>query len=377
MSQDLSDEQGRRWEVFKDAANDLAGAVKDGGEVSGALAAASQAAGGLDHTAFLNATHLPSDAGEHAEGLARILARIPDGWGRWISCGPGWYPIICRLDQEIAALSPGYHVQQVKEKFGGLRFYYGLPPVFPPGDPEPVPPADRKGPEMESYQEARRAWRERGGAYFETDEGRAASEAATLIFDQVRELVQRAEGQADKTCEVCSSAGTRFRTRRRSPWLKTLCPSCAASNERDFISSEEWEAWWAEEAPRVLAHDRQRFRAQHSARRCLVASDDPSLRVNARRVRYVSDPSEAARILRGEDFDDLWLDDSPTGRAAVAALSERFADHDPRGETTSLGTNLHPPAHAPRLWPVDDVDVSALREKVLKLGWTARSIWGE
>ncbi len=36
-----------------------------------------------DHTdELLNAVHVPKDAGEHADALRGMLARIPDGWGR-------------------------------------------------------------------------------------------------------------------------------------------------------------------------------------------------------------------------------------------------------------------------------------------------------
>ncbi|TCN53554.1 hypothetical protein EV641_106200 [Rhodococcus sp. SMB37] len=61
------------------------------------------------------------DAGEYTDRLRRILLRIPDGRGRRISTDKGWYPIIARLDEELAALDPEYQVLRVKEKFGGLR----------------------------------------------------------------------------------------------------------------------------------------------------------------------------------------------------------------------------------------------------------------
>ena len=72
----------------------------------------------------LNSLHVPEDAGEWADGLERILRRIPDGWGRWIDVGKGWYPIIVALDAHLATIDPGYAVHQVKEKFGDLRYYY-------------------------------------------------------------------------------------------------------------------------------------------------------------------------------------------------------------------------------------------------------------
>lgn len=78
-----------------------------------------------DPEAFLNTPHVPDDAGEYAAGLAAILNRIPKGWGRWIDCGRGWYPLIVETDQKLAAIDPTYEVHQVKEKFGGLRYYFG------------------------------------------------------------------------------------------------------------------------------------------------------------------------------------------------------------------------------------------------------------
>ena len=77
-----------------------------------------------DPDAFLNTPHLPEDAGEYAEGLSAILNRIPKGWGKWIDCGKGWYPLVVETDQKLAALDPGYEVHQIKEKFGGLRYYH-------------------------------------------------------------------------------------------------------------------------------------------------------------------------------------------------------------------------------------------------------------
>lgn len=60
----------------------------------------------LDTVRLLNALHVPSDAGACDEDLERILRRIPDGWGRWIGCDKGWYPLIVELDRQLAALDP-------------------------------------------------------------------------------------------------------------------------------------------------------------------------------------------------------------------------------------------------------------------------------
>lgn len=66
---------------------------------------------------------IPEDAGEHADALRAILKRIPEHWGQRLSIDAGWYPIVVRLDTQLAALDPVYELHQVKEKFGGLRYY--------------------------------------------------------------------------------------------------------------------------------------------------------------------------------------------------------------------------------------------------------------
>ena len=44
---------------------------------------------------------------------------------KYISCGVGWYKLIEKLCQDILKYDPQWEVRasQVKEKFGGLRFY--------------------------------------------------------------------------------------------------------------------------------------------------------------------------------------------------------------------------------------------------------------
>jgi hypothetical protein len=53
-----------------------------------------------------------------------MLVRIPDDWGRWISCSRGWYPLLVELDEQLRELLPNYELHQVKEKYGGLRYYW-------------------------------------------------------------------------------------------------------------------------------------------------------------------------------------------------------------------------------------------------------------
>lgn len=38
--------------------------------------------------------------------------------------GPGWSKLITELNDKLSALDPNYTVEQIKEKFGGLRYYF-------------------------------------------------------------------------------------------------------------------------------------------------------------------------------------------------------------------------------------------------------------
>lgn len=56
--------------------------------------------------------------------LSAVLKRFEPGWPRRIDCEPGWHSIISAIDIELSMIDPDYTVQQIKEKFGGLRYYF-------------------------------------------------------------------------------------------------------------------------------------------------------------------------------------------------------------------------------------------------------------
>lgn len=115
------------------------------------------------------------------------MRRIPDGWGRWISCDAGWYPLIVDLDAAMAAIWPTYVVQQVKEKFGSLRFYF-----------------DAEGLPLEDPRHRRRD-----------------------------ALLRDAEERSLRTCEVCGADAVLC---KRRGWLKTLCAGCRRlEHNRGFV----------------------------------------------------------------------------------------------------------------------------------------------
>lgn len=130
---------------------------------------------GADHD--INALHIPDDVGDYRAGLVAVMVRIPDGWGRWISCDAGWYRLITDLDAVLAALDPDYVIHQIKEKFGTLRFYA------------------------------------------ETD---LAGERAA----QFAELIAAAEAASAYTCERCGAHAQMCLTGQFYQLYKTLCESC-------------------------------------------------------------------------------------------------------------------------------------------------------
>jgi hypothetical protein len=187
-----------RWDTLADTVRHLASATDDAEGFQGAWNAMRLVGRNIDDQQSLDALHVPEDAGEHADALRGILVRIPDGWGRWISCDRGWYPLLVELDEQLRALLPNYLIHQVKEKFGGLRYYWE------PGEEAHDP--SNPGGEAAVDGEATIAERERR-------------------IELAQQLVASAEKRAGITCELCGAAGRLHRTPARR--YKTLCPACA------------------------------------------------------------------------------------------------------------------------------------------------------
>lgn len=94
-------------------------------------------------------------------------------WG--FECGDGWFDIINNLSKKIVEIDPDVRAVQVKEKFGGLRFY--------------------------------------------TNGGN----------DEVYALINNAEDLSYKTCEYCGSTENVTQTRG---WIVSLCPLCKLEREQ-------------------------------------------------------------------------------------------------------------------------------------------------
>lgn len=106
-----------------------------------------------------------------------VLARFAPGWPKSLDIGPGWYEIVFRLNEDLAALDPNYSIAQVKEKFGGLRYYININPE---------------------------------------------------VGAEANRLIDIAECESENTCETCGNAGV---LRTDLYWMRTLC-------DRDYQASK-------------------------------------------------------------------------------------------------------------------------------------------
>lgn len=114
------------------------------------------------------------------ERFPKIFAEPYGGF----ACGKGWWPIVTELCGQIqhhinwknrqSEIVPQVVVGQIKEKFGGLRFYYS------------------------------------GGD------------------DEISGMVRMAEAWANNTCETCGAPGKR----RDGGWIKTLCDEHEAERQQ-------------------------------------------------------------------------------------------------------------------------------------------------
>lgn len=104
--------------------------------------------------------------------LQRIINRFAPDWPPVLDVPPGWHQLLLELDRTLALLAPDYAVQQVKSKYGSLRFH-----AIPSADPYDY---------NEEFQEAIRA----------------------------------SERRSIETCELCGAPAQQYVIRM---WVSTLC----------------------------------------------------------------------------------------------------------------------------------------------------------
>lgn len=208
----------------------------------------------MDLDAMLDTPVIPSDAGEYAEGLSKILSRIPPRWGRWIQCDKGWYPLLCELDEKITEIFPDYEVHQVKEKYGTLRYYIGAPELNPQccldmHDIRPsegaVDPQWLRGGTTRTLQEQYDLdrWMFNFEKHLESEDHRNQYDALDPererrreLSDRIHILIDEYENLSAITCEVC---GKEAKFSARGYWFKTVCNECGEKLGYTIVEEEE------------------------------------------------------------------------------------------------------------------------------------------
>lgn len=131
--------------------------------------------------------------------LENVKNKISPAYGRYISVDEGWYQLVVDCDKELTAIDPDYQILQIKEKFGGLRYY--------------MTPSSNITEEQK---------------------------------DKMYEVISRYEAKAAQTCEATGKPGVLMRS--IGGWYRTLNPEYAATTQHyarysvvdDPPSDDDW-----------------------------------------------------------------------------------------------------------------------------------------
>lgn len=142
---------------------------------------------------------------DYVAALARDFPRLfRDGAGLNVSYPPGWDATLrrlcARIDQKLeASKHVSFRVDQIKEKFGTLRFYYSVGGLS---------------------KMTIDAFGKDGLSRLETDPGCPAA----FPRHEIDALIQEAELETATICAFCARPGTR----RSTAWIHVTCDSCEA-----------------------------------------------------------------------------------------------------------------------------------------------------
>lgn len=115
------------------------------------------------------------------EQLEKILKPYwAKGWDGYCRFDSGWSDLVYELHNKITEIEPNYKLNQIKEKFGILRFYCEFDDYFLPEN------SDKR--------------------------------------NAIDTLVEEYQKYSGSKCEICGDPGTMHYKKR---WMKTLCPVCA------------------------------------------------------------------------------------------------------------------------------------------------------
>lgn len=127
--------------------------------------------------------------------IENLKTKIFPGYVIAIEIDEGWYQLVLDCDTELTAIDPNYKIYQIKEKFGGLRYYMS-----------------------------------------------PCNETTLQQRDAMYDVIRKYEEAALRTCEATGKPGSLMRSSRG--WLKTLNPEYAASKPHYakyvLASSHRW-----------------------------------------------------------------------------------------------------------------------------------------
>ena len=125
----------------------------------------------------INSTTLRQQVLLNTPSILDLLSRFNPNFPTHLDVGPGWIHLIAQLNTDISYIDPHYKIAQVKEKFGGLRYYVDL----------------------------------------------SIHQGQDTARHIIEVLINHAESQSFSICENCGQLGKLT----NSSWRKTLCDSCA------------------------------------------------------------------------------------------------------------------------------------------------------
>jgi hypothetical protein len=99
-----------------------------------------------------------------------------------LECGDGWKNIVDETHEKLKYIDPDYKVFQIKEKFGGLRYYFD-----------------------------------------------SSLEYGSIAHKIMHDVVMAAEHEASRTCEICGTNKSKaeVETRIDNYWYYTYCKECS------------------------------------------------------------------------------------------------------------------------------------------------------
>ena len=131
-------------------------------------------------------------------------------WG--FECGDGWFELLNNMCHDIVELGQNKNIQviahQVKEKFGGLRFYYGVESDYTI--------LNRLDTKIRNLMFSRKL----GIPYWKIVNFRR--KFYKTAEEKISDRISQAEDESYETCESCGKPGKT----RGGGWVYTACESC-------------------------------------------------------------------------------------------------------------------------------------------------------